>query len=60
MALTGYVCSAYCKAQAEQAGIEIPIYELQKSLIEAKGWRKVRQIAYSAIFLVAVLASVWA
>jgi len=60
MALTGYVCSAYCKGQAEQAGIEIPIYELQKSLIEAKSWRKVRQIAYSAILLVAVLASVWA
>jgi len=59
MALTGYVCSAYCKAQAEQARIEIPIYENQKSVIEAKGWRRVRRVAYSAIFLVAVLASVW-
>src|SRR6266568_2274822 len=59
MELTGYVCSAYCKAQAEQARIEIPIYENQKSVIEAKGWRQVRRVAYSAILLLAVLASVW-
>jgi len=60
MELTGYVCSAYCKAQAEQARIEIPIYENQKSVIEAKGWRQVRRVAYSAILLLTMLASIWA
>jgi hypothetical protein len=42
MAIFGYVCSAYCEGQAERAGVELPVYEGRKSVIEARFWKKVR------------------
>src|SRR3989442_5753541 len=39
MELFGYVCSPLCKAKAESRGIEIPVYEGQKSVVEARLWR---------------------
>src|SRR5579862_5583830 len=41
MQLFGYVCSPLCKAKAESHGITVPIYERQKSMVEARFWRKV-------------------
>ena len=41
MELFGYVCSPLCKAKAEAQGIDVPLYEHQKSVVEAKYWRKV-------------------
>src|SRR6266446_9599179 len=36
MELFGYVCSALCKAKAETQGIQLPVYENQKTAVEAR------------------------
>ncbi|HVV72658.1 MAG TPA: hypothetical protein VHI52_14355, partial [Verrucomicrobiae bacterium] len=41
MELFGYVCSPLCKAKAESHGIHVPLFEGQKSVREARLWRKV-------------------
>src|SRR6266850_93827 len=40
MELFGYVCSPLCKAKANSHGIDIPVYEGQSSVVEARAWRK--------------------
>jgi len=39
MELFGYLCSPLCRAKADSHGIQVPIYQGQKSLIEARRWR---------------------
>ena len=41
MELFGYVCSPLCKARAESHGINVPVYAGQKSVREARQWRKI-------------------
>jgi len=41
MELFGYVCSPLCKAKAESHGVHIPVYEGQKTVRQARLWRKV-------------------
>jgi hypothetical protein len=57
MALFGYVCSAYCAGQAERAGVELPVYENQKSVVEARFWKKVRTVVAVVLIFFALLAS---
>ena len=59
MALFGYVCSPLCKAKAESHGVNVPIYEGQKSLVEARYWRKVGWIATSIGGFILALLGVW-
>src|SRR3569833_1673436 len=40
MELFGYVCSPLCRAKAEANGINVPVYAGQKSVVEARRWRK--------------------
>src|ERR1043166_6936841 len=46
MELFGYVCSPLCKAKADSHGIQVPVYAGQKSLVEARLWRRVRWLAW--------------
>jgi hypothetical protein len=56
MALFGYVCSPLCKNKAEAQGIELPVYERQNSVIQAKQRRKnVYIISGAAAFVVSLL-----
>ena len=41
MQIFGYLCSPLCKAKADSHGLEVPIYEGQRSRVEARQWRKV-------------------
>ena len=59
MELFGYLCSPLCKAKADSHGITVPVYEHQKSVVEAKLWRKVTWIGGSAGAVVAVVLGVW-
>ena len=59
MEVFGYVCSALCKARAASHGIAIPFYEGQKSVIEAKKWRKAGLISSVVGGVVAVLLGAW-
>ncbi len=40
MAIFGYVCSAFCKNEAEQRGLEIPVYQNQFGAVAARSTRK--------------------
>jgi hypothetical protein len=61
MELFGYVCSPLCKAKADSHGLSVPVYALQKSVLEAKLWRKVTWAAVSAgvLLCLALSAYVW-
>src|SRR5207249_538951 len=41
MELFGYVCSPLCKARAASHGVNVPVYGAQKSVVQARLWRRV-------------------
>jgi hypothetical protein len=59
MELFGYVCSPLCKAKAGSHGINLPVYEFQKSVVEARRWRKVLWASSSAAALMFLLLGIW-
>jgi outer membrane protein assembly factor BamB len=59
MELFGYVCSPLCKAKADAHGIVIPVYAGQKSVREARKWRRTGAIAGAVCGLVAAVLGVW-
>ena len=40
MSLFGHVCSPLCRAKAEAQNIDVPVFAGQKTVAEAKYWRK--------------------
>jgi hypothetical protein len=59
MELFGHLCSPLCKAKAEANGIDVPVFEGQKSVIEKKFWRKVNIGAGSLGALVLAFLGLW-
>lgn len=59
MELFGYVCSPLCKAKADSHGIDIPVFEGQKSVVEARNWRRVVWISSVLGGAVAAFLAVW-
>jgi hypothetical protein len=59
MALFGYVCSPLCRSKAEARGMEVPVYALQKSVVEARRWRVTVWIAGSLALALALLGGAW-
>lgn len=59
MALFGYICSPLCKSKAESRSMNVPVYALQRSVIEAARWRKISRISGSIGAVVAVLLAFW-
>ena len=59
MELFGYVCSPLCRSKAEANGINVPVFAGQKSVIEAKQWRKAGRIGLAASAALAVFLGVW-
>ena len=59
MELFGYVCSPLCKAKAESHGIAVPVYARQRSVVEARFWRKTFRIVAAVGGLAVVLLGVW-
>jgi hypothetical protein len=56
MELFGYVCSPLCKAKADSQGRSIPVFQGQKSIVEARHWRRVVWVGWSVgVTVVAVL-----
>jgi hypothetical protein len=45
MDLFGYVCSPLCRGKAEAKGIQIPMYAGQRSVREARRWRRTGAVA---------------
>jgi hypothetical protein len=59
MELFGYVCSPLCKAKADSHGIQVPVYEFQKSVVEARQWRKTVLVGCGAGGVLAAFLGVW-
>src|SRR6266436_2348494 len=59
MEVFGYVCSPLCKAKANSHGIEVPVYEGQRSVVEARLWRKTVRVAAVVGAVVVILIGVW-
>src|SRR4051812_29976730 len=60
MEIFGYVCSAFCRSKAEAQKMDIPEYENQRTVSEARFGRKVTKYALAIAAVVALLAGVWA
>lgn len=59
MELFGYVCSPLCRQKADLQGIAVPVCAAQKSVVEARQWRKVVMVAGSVSAVVLVLLGFW-
>ena len=59
MELFGYVCSPLCKGKAESRGIQIPVYAGQKSVKEARAWRRIGLVAGALGGLAALMLGFW-
>jgi hypothetical protein len=59
MSLFGHVCSPFCRAKAEAENIEVPVFAGQKTVAEAKYWRKVGIVGSVAGVLMATGLGFW-
>jgi outer membrane protein assembly factor BamB len=59
MELFGYVCSPLCRAKAEANGINVPVFAGQKSVIEARRWRKTGRIGLAVAAALILLLGGW-
>ena len=59
MELFGYLCSPLCKAKADSHGVKVPIYQGQQSVLEARLWRRMAWVAWSAGAVAVALLGFW-
>ncbi|HXR46125.1 MAG TPA: PQQ-binding-like beta-propeller repeat protein [Candidatus Limnocylindrales bacterium] len=59
MGLFGHVCSPFCRARAEAQNIQVSVFAGQKTVAEARYWRKIGRIGGAAGFLVAAGLVFW-
>jgi len=59
MELFGFVCSPLCQAKAESHGVKVPVFAGQKSVVEARRWRKIWWLGMGVGVGLAVFAGVW-
>jgi hypothetical protein len=60
MELFGYICSPLCKSRASAQGISIPVFKGQKSVIEARQWRRVVALGWAVGLAVIAAIGFWA
>ena len=59
MELFGYLCSPLCKAKADSHGIAVPVFEGQRTRVEARLWRKVVWVGSTVGGVLLLLAGFW-
>ncbi|MSU57030.1 MAG: hypothetical protein EXS35_02415 [Pedosphaera sp.] len=59
MELSGYVCSPLCKQKAELRGIDVPVFEGQKALVERRRSRKLGWVFATSGTTVAAVLGLW-
>jgi len=57
--LFGYVCSPLCKAKAESHGVEVPVFQGQKSIVEARLWRRTGRITGAVCGAIVAVLGLW-
>jgi putative pyrroloquinoline-quinone binding quinoprotein len=60
MSKYGYFCSTTCSHQAEQRGMEIPVFKGQESWIREQKFMRTKQIVIGTTTLVILLCAFWA
>ena len=55
MVLFGYVCSAFCKSEAESRGLELPVYANQAGVAARRETRQLGKIIFGVVGVVALL-----
>jgi len=55
----GHVCSVFCRQQAEQKRIYIPVYANQKSVVAHASETRSRSIVYAVVGAVAAVLGLW-
>lgn len=59
MEMFGYLCSVYCRTQAERQKLDVPVYAHQRSVVESKARSRVKLITAGALSLVLMLLGAW-
>ncbi len=59
MAQFGYFCSLTCHRKAQDRRLDIPVYELQESVVQDRTWRRVKLGGTIGTLLVIAWISVW-
>jgi hypothetical protein len=59
MSLFGHVCSPFCRARAEAQNLAVPVFAGQKSVVQARYWRKIGLISSLAGVLVFAGLGLW-
>jgi hypothetical protein len=59
MTLFGYVCSAFCRNEAEQRGLDLPVYENQAGVASTRHTRKLGRIVFGILGGVGLFLSVY-
>jgi outer membrane protein assembly factor BamB len=59
MEMFGYVCSVYCRGQANSKKLDIPVYANQRSVVEQKARGKSKLIAWSIGAAVMLFIGAW-
>lgn len=57
--LFGFVCSVYCRNQAQARGLEIPVYAQQADVVARKQERRTRRLATLVALCVLALLGAW-
>ena len=57
--LFGYLCSPLCKGKADSHGLAVPVFAGQKSVMEARAWRRTVRVTSSVCGVAVVLLGVW-
>ena len=55
----GYVCSVYCRQQATQKRIYVPVYAHQKSVVADKSYVLAKRITYAVTAVAVLLLGFW-
>lgn len=59
MEMFGYVCSPLCRAKATANGIDVPEFAGQKSVVEAREWKKMATIGAGAGAALLLILGIW-
>ncbi|HET7626702.1 MAG TPA: PQQ-binding-like beta-propeller repeat protein [Verrucomicrobiae bacterium] len=60
MELFGYVCSVYCRNEAERRKLQLPIYKNQRAVVQQNASRRAKWISAVVILALVLIAGAWA
>jgi hypothetical protein len=59
MEMFGYLCSIYCRSQAERQKLQVPVYKNQRAVVQKKSRDKARHIVLAVTAALVAFVGVW-